>query len=227
MESYQNALSRAATSCVTLERRVLDRPLAAVRVVDMREEYAAEGPDVDPQPRAARGASTRASTRREQALVLLNRRGFATAVFCRQCGDTLECPNCSVSLTVHKRAGRRARCHYCNYSMPRAEGLPRSAPARISSSVGFGTERVEAELARRFPGARVGARRSRHHPPPGRASRRCSRGFAAGELDVLVGTQMIAKGHDFPRVTLVGVISAPTSGSASPTSAPPSGRSSC
>ena len=116
METYHNAMT-GKYERVVLERRVLDRPLAAVTVVDMREEYAAEGPDVDPQPRAARRRSTRGSTRGEQSLVLLNRRGFATAVFCRQCAGTIDCPNCSVSLVVHgEGTARRARCHYCNYT---------------------------------------------------------------------------------------------------------------
>jgi len=116
MESYQNAASGKYT-LVTLERRVLDRPLAAVRVVNMRDEYADEGPDVViSRPLAA--AIEERLERREQVLVLLNRRGYATSVFCRQCGDTFECPNCTVSLTVHRaRKGWRARCHYCNYSL--------------------------------------------------------------------------------------------------------------
>ena len=116
MESYQNAVCGKYLH-VTLERRVLDRPLAAVRLVNMREEYADGGPDVVIS-RALSVAIEQRVERREQVLVLLNRRGYATAVFCRQCGDTFECPNCSVSLTVHRaRAGWRARCHYCNYSM--------------------------------------------------------------------------------------------------------------
>src|SRR5207248_11456858 len=101
---------------VVLERRVLDRPLASVSVVDMREEYATAGPDVVLSRTLADAIAARIE-RREQALVLLNRRGFATVVFCRQCAGTLECPNCSVSLVVHgEGTARRARCHYCNYS---------------------------------------------------------------------------------------------------------------
>ena len=117
MESYQNAVTCKYTR-VTLERRVLDRPMATVTIVNMRDEYAAEGPDVVISRTLAAGVEDRLA-RREQVLVLLNRRGYSTAVFCRQCGDTFECPNCSISLTVHKgSAGRdRARCHYCNYSV--------------------------------------------------------------------------------------------------------------
>jgi primosomal protein N' (replication factor Y) len=144
-------------------------------------------------------------TRREQAIVLLNRRGFASAVFCRQCGATLECPNCSVSLTAH-RAAHRARCHYCNYAMP----LPRVCTACKGEFIelsGFGTERVEAEVREKFPDARV-ARVDRDTIRRRGAIAGVLAKFAAHEIDVLVGTQMIAKGHDFPRVSLVGVISA-------------------
>jgi primosomal protein N' (replication factor Y) len=205
MESYFNA-GHGKYARVTLLRRVLDRPLASVRVVNMREEYAAEGPDVVVS-RALREAMLERLDRREQALVLLNRRGYAAAVFCRQCGGMVDCPRCSVSLTVH--TGRRAwsaRCHYCNFSRIVPKQCPTCA-APYLEHVGFGTERVEAEIVKLFPGARVervdrDTIRRRGSLPDllGR--------FARRELDVLVGTQMIAKGHDFPQVTLVGVISA-------------------
>ena len=203
MESYQNALSSRYT-LVTLERRVLDRPLAEVRIVDMREEYAAAGPDVILSGALCDALAERLDLR-EQAIVLLNRRGYASSVFCRQCAATLECPNCSVSLTVH-RAARRARCHYCNYSM----ALPKAClncAGPFLEQLGFGTERVEAEIVARFPGARV-ARVDRDTIRKRGAIAGLLSRFAAGELDILVGTQMIAKGHDFPRVSLVGVISA-------------------
>jgi primosomal protein N' (replication factor Y) len=203
MESFHNA-EKGRYERLTLERRVLDRPMAAVRVVDMREEYATSGPDV-----ILSGPLTDALADRlgkgEQAMVLLNRRGFATSVFCRQCAATLECPNCSVSLTVHK-AARRARCHYCNYQI----GIPKACAncaGPYLEQLGFGTERVEAEIVDRFPGARV-ARVDRDTIRKRGAIVALLSRFAAGGIDVLVGTQMIAKGHDFPRVTLVGVVSA-------------------
>jgi primosomal protein N' (replication factor Y) (superfamily II helicase) len=205
METYQHAES-GKYARVALTRRVLDRPLADVRVVDMREEYASEGPDVVVS-RALTEAIEQRLTRREQVLVLLNRRGYATAVFCRQCGDTFECPNCSISLTVHTaRNGWRARCHYCNYSVlvPKA---CRKCAAPYLEHAGFGTEKVEEQLTTRFPSARVGRVDRDSVRRKGALTSILSR-FAAGELDVLVGTQMIAKGHDFPRVTLVGVVSA-------------------
>jgi primosomal protein N' (replication factor Y) len=115
MESYHRAVN-GKYEHIVLERRVLDRPMARVTVVDMREEYAAEGPDVV-LSRPLKTALGERLAGGEQAIVLLNRRGFATAVFCRQCGGTVECPNCSVSLVVHGEGmARRARCHYCNYT---------------------------------------------------------------------------------------------------------------
>ena len=114
MESFHNA-QNGRYELIAMRRRVLDRPMAAVRIVDMREEYAANGPEVILSSMLCEALRDRLE-RKEQAIVLLNRRGFATSVFCRQCASTLECPNCSVSLTVHK-AVRRARCHYCNYAM--------------------------------------------------------------------------------------------------------------
>jgi primosomal protein N' (replication factor Y) len=203
MESYQNA-QKGRYTLVTLNRRVLDRPLADVRIVDMREEYAAAGPDVVLSATLC-DAMGETLSRGEQAIVLLNRRGFASSVFCRQCASTLECPNCSLSLTVH-RAAHRARCHYCNHSI----ALPRACAncsGKYIELVGFGTERVEAEVRERFPEARV-ARVDRDTIRKRGAIATLLARFAARELDVLVGTQMIAKGHDFPRVTLVGVISA-------------------
>jgi primosomal protein N' (replication factor Y) len=205
MESYHNAVT-GKYERVVLERRVLDRPLAAVSVVDMREEYAAEGPEVI-LSRALRDGIRARVARGEQALVLLNRRGFATAVFCRQCAGTLDCPNCSVSLVVHGEGhAKRARCHYCNYTARVPGVCPLCAGPYLEQS-GFGTERVEAEVASVCPGARVARLDRDAIRRKGSLAALLSK-FRDGAIDVLVGTQMIAKGHDFPRVTLVGVVSA-------------------
>jgi len=144
----------------------------------------------------------------EQSLLLLNRRGFATTVFCRQCGHILDCPNCSVSLTVHRtrNAAARAVCHYCNYSV-RVPTACEKCAAPYLQQTGFGTERVEAEVRRLFETARVG-RVDRDTMQRRGAIQKVLHEFRTGALDLLVGTQMIAKGHDFPAVTLVGVISA-------------------
>ena len=205
MESYHHAMT-GRYERIVLERRIHDRPLAAVTVVDMREEYAVEGPDVV-LSRALREQIGIRLERREQSLILLNRRGFATAVFCRQCAGTLDCANCSVSLVVHgEGTARRARCHYCNYSARVPSKCPLCAGPYLEQS-GFGTERVEAEVKTCYPAARV-ARLDRDSVRRKGSLDALLTRFRAGEIDVLVGTQMIAKGHDFPRVTLVGVVSA-------------------
>jgi len=203
LETYRHATSGRYTR-LTLPHRVRRRPLPAVRIVDMREEFAAQGPDVILSQPLAEALADRLG-RGEQALVLLNRRGFATAVFCRQCGSSLECPNCSVSLTFHRAAGR-ARCHYCGYARTRPAACPECGGAYLEQ-VGFGTERVEAEILARWPEARV-ARLDRDTARRKGAAARLLDRFGRGDVDVLVGTQMVAKGHDFPKVTLVGVVSA-------------------
>jgi primosomal protein N' (replication factor Y) len=205
METYQNAAS-GKFEHIVLSNRVMDRALAAVTVVDMREEYAAGGPDVI-LSRALTASLAHRVEQREQAVVLLNRRGFATAAFCRQCAGTVDCPNCSVSLVIHgEGSARRARCHYCNYTARVPTTCPLCA-APYMEPAGFGTERVEAEVKRVVPSARV-ARLDRDAVRRKGALAALLSRFRDGDIDVLVGTQMIAKGHDFPRVTLVGVVSA-------------------
>jgi primosomal protein N' (replication factor Y) len=206
LESAQNAANGRYTRLL-MQRRVQDRPLASVTVVDMRLEYAADGPDVILGRQLKSAIACRLSAA-QQSLILLNRRGLATAVFCRQCGGTLDCPNCSVSLIVHTEGKdrHRARCHYCNYSL----SVPKACPACAGPYLerrGFGTERVAAEIAALWPHARI-ARLDRDTVRRKGSAAEILRKMAAGSIDVLVGTQMIAKGHDFPRVTLVGVISA-------------------
>ncbi|MFN7981078.1 MAG: primosomal protein N' [Vicinamibacterales bacterium] len=205
METYAHAVS-GKYERIVLEKRVLERPLPAVTVVDMREEYAAEGPDVI-LSRALRDGIAARVDKGEQTMVLLNRRGYATAVFCRQCAGTIDCPNCSVSLVVHgEGVSRRARCHYCNYSARVPAACP-TCKAPYLEQMGFGTERVEAQVVKQCPGARV-ARLDRDSTRRKGSLTALLARFRAKEIDVLVGTQMIAKGHDFPGVTLVGVISA-------------------
>jgi primosomal protein N' (replication factor Y) (superfamily II helicase) len=215
MESYANAKA-GRYELVALDRRVLDRPLAAVRLVNMREEIAETAPDVVLSRTLIEGLGQRLAAG-EQAVILLNRRGFATAVFCRQCGHTFDCPNCSVSLTVHARGryekadqahrrGWRARCHYCNYLRAIPSTCPQCAAPYLEHA-GFGTERVEADVRAHFADARI-ARVDRDTVRKRGSLVEVLARFARREIDVLVGTQMIAKGHDFPHVTLVGVISA-------------------
>ncbi|HYN07859.1 MAG TPA: primosomal protein N' [Vicinamibacterales bacterium] len=189
---------------IQLSQRVHNRPLAEVRIVDMRKEYAAHGADVVFSAPLLEAIADRLD-RREQTVVLLNRRGFATVIFCRQCGASIECPHCSVTLTYHL-AHRRLRCHYCNYSsaVPRVCG---ACGGEYLEQAGVGTERLEADLRERFPDARL-ARVDRDTIRRRGAIAEVLRGVARGTIDIVVGTQMIAKGHDFPAVTLVGVVSA-------------------
>jgi primosomal protein N' (replication factor Y) (superfamily II helicase) len=203
LETYQHAQTGRYRH-LTLDRRVLDRPLATVRTVNMRDEYAAEGPDVILSA-PLRDALQQRLDAGEQSLILLNRRGYATAIFCRQCAATLECPNCSVTLTIH-RAASKARCHYCDYEMRVPEHCVKCGGEYLEYR-GFGTERIEADVQASWPQARV-ARVDRDTVRRRGAIARLLQRFAQRELDVLIGTQMIAKGHDFPEVTLVGVISA-------------------
>lgn len=189
---------------VRLARRVGDRPLATVEVVDMRQEFEeTKTPALFSRRLRAGVENTLASG--GQVMVLLNRRGYANFVLCRKCGAAVGCPNCSISLT-HHRARQRLICHYCGS----ARSVPRVCPKCQSEHiyfVGEGTERIEQELARLFPQARVG-RLDRDTARRQQAHERILGQFARGKLDILTGTQMIAKGHDFPRVTLVGVVSA-------------------
>jgi primosomal protein N' (replication factor Y) len=205
IESYANAIEGKYT-LVSMQKRVLDRPLASVSVVNMREEIAAAGDEVVLSRTLAKAIADRLE-RKEQSLILLNRRGFATSVICRQCAAVLDCPNCSISLTVHKQGnGFRGRCHYCNFSKLVPNACEKCA-APYLERIGFGTERVEAEVRKLFPDARI-ARVDRDTVRRKGSLVEVLARVASRDVDILVGTQMIAKGHDFPDVTLVGVISA-------------------
>jgi primosomal protein N' (replication factor Y) len=138
----------------------------------------------------------------EQAILFLNRRGFATFVLCKSCGEPARCRDCSVTLTWH-RAVDRLVCHYCGFRAPLKETCALCG-ARAIERLGVGTEQVEAQIAERFPRARV-ARLDRD-TAQGRGLERVLEGVRAHEVDIVVGTQMITKGHDFPSVTLVGVV---------------------
>jgi primosomal protein N' (replication factor Y) len=203
METAANAES-GRYDRLRLTRRIFDRPMAAVRVIDMRTEYAEAGPDVILSRPLIESLAERLA-KQEQSVVLLNRRGFSTVVFCRQCGTQMECPHCSVTLTFH-RASRRVRCHYCNY----AATLPKACltcGGEFLEQSGFGTEQLEHVLRERFPAARI-ARVDRDTIRKKGAIAAVLKQVNAGTIDILIGTQMIAKGHDFPEVTLVGVVSA-------------------
>jgi primosomal protein N' (replication factor Y) (superfamily II helicase) len=143
-----------------------------------------------------------------QTLLFLNRRGFATYLVCQECGHVLRCPNCEVTLTYHRGRGRHV-CHYCDYSIPAPSICP-ACQAKEITLLGRGTERVEEEVQELFPEARV-SRMDRDTTKGKGGHSRVLKALEDGSVDILIGTQMIAKGHDFPGVTLVGVVSADAS----------------
>src|SRR2546426_9973965 len=142
--------------------------------------------------------------RREQSIILLNRRGYSSFILCRSCGESIECPNCDVTLTYH-RSDRTLVCHYCNHRQRAPSQCPACASKYIYF-VGEGTEQVEELLRQRFPQLRIG-RIDRDTKTRRHELEKTLLDFSKGEIGMLVGTQMLAKGHDFPNVTLVGVIS--------------------
>jgi primosomal protein N' (replication factor Y) len=142
---------------------------------------------------------------KEQAILFLNRRGFAPSLLCGECGEICQCPNCSVALTLHRAAGGRLRCHYCEYVAEVPDRCQKCNASALAEE-GTGTERIEAVLAELFPGARV-ARLDRD-VAQGKKSARVLERMRRHEIDILVGTQMVTKGHDLPSVTLVGVLNA-------------------
>lgn len=142
---------------------------------------------------------------REQAILFLNRRGFAPSLVCEGCGNFVGCPQCSVAMTVHRARGERLVCHYCDYAIPPAKTCARCGSDRLVEE-GVGTERVEEQLAKAFPNARI-ARLDRDVAAGAKSERVLAR-MRRGEIDILVGTQMVTKGHDLPSVTLVGVLNA-------------------
>jgi primosomal protein N' (replication factor Y) len=188
---------------LNLSRRVTPRALPDIHLLSLKEHQAGRGLPVISPPLAA--ALEKTLSQGEQALLFLNRRGYATVLFCLFCGEVRQCRQCSVALTYHQ--GRdRLTCHYCGYE----ESVPERCPQCQSTALkryGLGTERVEAEINKLWPQARV-ARLDRDTAPHSGRALKVLEDFARGDYEILVGTQMISKGHHFPRVTLVGVIAA-------------------
>jgi primosomal protein N' (replication factor Y) (superfamily II helicase) len=182
-----------------LPQRVRNLPMPQVTLLDGRGK---KGETFLPELTAALGQNLEAGG---QTLLFLNRRGFATYLVCNDCGHVLRCPNCSITLTYHQRRGRHF-CHYCDFSIPAPSICPQCASPEITL-LGRGTERVEAEVKGLLPDARV-SRMDRDTTTGRGGHARLLKGVEDGSIDILVGTQMIAKGHDFPGVTLVGVVSA-------------------
>ncbi len=213
LESWANA-EKGRYVRVEMRQRVADRPLPAVELVDMRTEFKETGQEQIFSRRLIE--ETQATLDRgEQAIILLNRRGYSFVVMCRSCGDKVECENCAISMTYHKpvsgndavaQPGQRLECHYCGFR----RGVPKVCPKCGSEHLyflGAGSQQGEERLQEIFPAARIG--RMDRDTVRGRSDmeRLLSR-LHAGEINLLVGTQMIAKGHDIHGVTLVGVVGA-------------------
>jgi len=202
LESFNNA-RKGKYQLLTLPERIAARPMATARIIDMRTVFARHG-----KPRVFSDelleAIRETHERRAQSIILLNRRGYSSFILCRSCGETVQCPNCDVTLTYH-RSERVIVCHYCNHR----EAVPRVCPAcgkKYIYYVGEGTEQLEEMLKLLFPALRV-ARIDRDTTARRKVFEQSLADFSAGRIDTLVGTQMLAKGHDFPNVTLVGVVS--------------------
>jgi primosomal protein N' (replication factor Y) (superfamily II helicase) len=203
LESRYNA-QRGKYTLIELPERIEQRPLPRVELIDLREEFLETRKQATFSRRLVEAIGQRLENA-EQTMLLLNRRGFSSFVACRACGERIQCRNCSVTLTYHRR-DRRLLCHYCGY----AEHVPSACPKCQSEHiyfVGVGSEKVEEELHRDFPRARI-TRLDRDTVTGKRQYEVILQGFREGNFDILVGTQMIAKGHDIPNVTLVGVVSA-------------------
>jgi primosomal protein N' (replication factor Y) len=184
-----------------LSARVSDRPMPEAVLVDQRGR---KSETLSPELLEALRENLENGG---QSLLFLNRRGFAPWLVCRECGFILRCPNCSVTLTYHQRKKRHI-CHYCDHSIPAPSLCPECDGGEIGL-FGIGTERLEEEVGALFPDARI-ARMDRDTTSGRGGHSRILKKLESGSIDILIGTQMIAKGHDFPGVTLVGVVSADT-----------------
>jgi primosomal protein N' (replication factor Y) len=200
LESFYNA-EKGKFHLLSLPERIEGKPLPRVEVVDIKGEAGLLSEKV-------RMALQKNVEEKKQSLLFLNRRGFAHFILCPDCGFTFKCPNCSVTLTHHLK-DHSLRCHYCDYRISAPGSCPQCQGDRLKG-MGIGTERLEQEIRSLFPEAQVG-RMDRDTTSRRRAHQQILKGLESGKIDILVGTQMIVKGHDFPNVTFVGVVSADTS----------------
>ena len=201
LEAYTKAVN-GEYALVKLNARYEERPLPEVSIVDLREELKAGNRSI--LSRSLKTAVERRLERGEQSILFLNRRGYAGFVSCRSCGEVLKCPHCDVALAEHNNG--KMICHYCGYERPKAEACPVCGSPYIG---GFkaGTQQIEQVLNRTFPKARI-LRMDYDTTRTKGSYEQILSSFAAHEADILVGTQMIVKGHDFPDVTLVGAVAA-------------------
>ncbi len=208
VQTYFN-MTKGKYKYLVLPSRVEDRPLPKVDIIDMRQDTEGSGQASAPVlSRALKGAIADTLEKKQQVLLFLNRRGTSTFTFCLDCGHVFKCLNCTVSLTYHA-SDSNLKCHYCDYAMKSAASCPTCHGKRIRA-YGVGTERLEEKVKKLFPHARIDRMDSDTTSRRG-AHEKILRALGRRDIDILVGTQMITKGHDFPYVTLVGVISADAS----------------
>jgi primosomal protein N' (replication factor Y) len=200
LESFYNT-EKGKFRLLNLPERIEGKPLPKVEVVDVKREEGLLSEKL-------KAALKKNIGDKKQSLLFLNRRGFANFILCPDCGLTFKCPNCSVTLTYHLK-DRSLQCHYCDYRIPAPGDCPKCQGHRLQG-MGIGTERLEQEIKLLFPEAEV--ERMDHDTTSRRRSHvQILKRLESGSTDILVGTQMIVKGHDFPNVTFVGVVSADTS----------------
>ncbi len=205
IESFTNA-KRGKYKLYRLTSRVSERQLPSVEIIDLKTEFR-ETSAKSPFSRRLESELFKTIERGEQAIVLLNRRGYSSFVICRNCGYVPECRNCSVSMTYHKSLDR-LKCHYCGYMKKAGKTCPECKEEMILME-GWGTQQIEEYIVNTYPDIRV-IRMDRDSVNLKNAYYELLEEFSSGKAQVLVGTQMIAKGHDFPNVTLVGVVLADT-----------------
>lgn len=201
IESYYDSIMKRFKH-LRLTGRPNGQPLPKVQIVDMRKELQERNFSV--LSRTLQQELVRTAAAGEQAIVLLNRRGYSTFVMCRDCGETIMCPHCAVALVYHEE-GKAMRCHYCGNTMPVPEECPKCHSRRIKF-FGTGTQKAEAQIAA-LPEVKV-LRMDQDSTLRKFAHEEILNAFSSGRYNVLIGTQMVAKGHDIPNVTLVGVLSA-------------------
>ena len=201
LETYYNAL-QGKYRLLELPERIEKRPLPEVEVLDMRDEFQRTKKDEALSRKLVAEIGERLE-RQEQVMVLLNRRGYSAFVLCRECGESIQCKNCAISMTYHKREHRLV-CHYCGYMRPAPKTCPKCG-SEFVQYLGTGSEKLEHILHGLFPQARI-ARLDRDTVRGRDDFERMLTALQSGEIDLLVGTQMIAKGHDVANVTLVGVV---------------------
>ena len=202
LESFHNA-STGKYRYLELPDRLGNRPMAVAEIIDMREVFARhKKPSVFSDELLQAIAETH--RKQEQSIILLNRRGYSSFVLCRSCGESIQCPNCDVTLTYH-RSERVIICHYCNHREAAPQKCP-SCEGKYIYYVGEGTQQIEEQLKKLFPALRI-ARIDRDTASRRGTFENSLVDFGKGAIDMLVGTQILAKGHDFPNVTLVGVVS--------------------